>query len=172
MKYQKMKGQTIEDDSYIIQHPDIRDGLAIYRLVKKTKVLDVNSSYLYNLIGEHFSKTSLVVKSKNSVVGFISGYFLPQSPDTLFIWQVGVDASMRGKGLAKKLVKTLIDTHEDKIATIHTTVSPSNVPSNKLFDSIAKQYGATIEHQTFLTAEDFEEGHEEEVLKIIPIKKK
>lgn len=166
-----MKGQNIEEDNYIIQHPSIKDGLGIYKLVKKTKVLDVNSSYLYNLIGEHFSQTSLVVKQNNSIVGFVSGYFLPDQPSTLFIWQIGVDESMRGKGLAKKLVKTLLQTHKDKVKTIHTTVSPSNIPSNKLFDWVAKEYKTTIEHQVFLDKDDFEAGHEEEILKIIPIQK-
>ncbi|MGM0533081.1 MAG: diaminobutyrate acetyltransferase [Campylobacterota bacterium] len=168
------KGRNIEEDSYIIRHPDIKDGLGIYQLVKKTKVLDVNSSYLYNLIGAHFSDTSLVVTQKQgkneSIVGFISGYLLPDQPNVLFIWQVGVDASMRGKGLAKKLVTKLIREHEDKIDTIHTTVSPSNTPSNKLFDSIAKSYDTSITEETFLDIEDFEQGHEEEILKIIPIK--
>ena len=164
-----MKGHAIEEDNYIIRHPEKKDGLAIYRLVKKTKVLDVNSSYLYNLIGEHFSKTSLVITDKNSVVGFISGYLLPDKPDTLFIWQVGLDESLRGKGMAKKLVTKLIQIHSDTITTVHTTVSPSNVPSNKLFDSIAKEFNTTIEHETFLDQSDFEAGHEEEILKIIPI---
>ncbi len=166
-----MKGFVIkDDDSYIIREPNIKDGLAIYRLVKKTQVLDVNSSYLYNLIGEHFSKTSLVVTVDDQIVGFISAYFLPEEPETLFIWQVGVDSSMRGKGLAKKLVRGVIEKHKDRIKRLHTTVSPSNVPSNKLFDSIAKEYDTTIEEKVFLETSDFEEGHEEEILKIIPIK--
>jgi len=134
----------------------------------------VNSSYLYNLIGAHFSQTSLVVTTKeddeSQIVGFVSGYLLPETPNVLFVWQVGVDASMRGKGLAKKLVTDLISRYKDKIDTIHTTISPSNTPSNKLFDSIAKTYNTSIREETFLDVEDFEEGHEEEILKIIPIK--
>lgn len=111
----------------------------------------------------------MVVQYQNKLVGFVSGYRLPDNPKALFIWQVGVDDSMRGRGLAKKMIKTLLDS-VGNIETIHTTVSPSNVPSNKLFDSIAKEYGTTIEHQTFLSEDDFEAGHEEEILKIIPIK--
>jgi L-2,4-diaminobutyric acid acetyltransferase len=168
-----MKGFVIkDDDSYIIREPNIKDGLAIYRLVKKTQVLDVNSSYLYNLIGEHFSKTSLVVTVDEQIVGFISGYFLPEEPSTLFVWQVGVDSSMRGKGLAKKLVRGVIEKHKDRVKTLHTTISPSNIPSNRLFQAIAKEYETTINEEVFLNKEDFEEGHEEEILKIIPIKER
>jgi L-2,4-diaminobutyric acid acetyltransferase len=112
-----------------------------------------------------------VVEYRGEITGFVSGYLLPQNPNILFIWQVGVDTSMQGKGLAKKMIRFLIE-RQSGIDTVHTTVSPSNIPSNRLFDAIAKEYDTTIEHQTFLSEEDFEAGHEEEILKIIPIKEK
>ncbi|MDZ7924415.1 MAG: GNAT family N-acetyltransferase [Marinagarivorans sp.] len=38
------------------------------------------------------------------VVGFISGYIPPRTPNTLFVWQVAISEKARGKGLASQLV--------------------------------------------------------------------
>src|SRR5699024_11825128 len=77
--------------------PTKDDGAEVWELIKHTGVLDLNSSYSYLMWCEIFSETSIVVEREGNTVGFISGFIHPDQPDTLFIWQVAVDASERGK---------------------------------------------------------------------------
>jgi L-2,4-diaminobutyric acid acetyltransferase len=144
--------------------PILEDGSKIYELVKRSFPLDLNSQYAYMLICTHFSNTSIVAKVDNQVVGFVSAYLLPKSPQTLFIWQVAVDKSMRNQGLAKRLLKEILQ-NLPNIKWIETTISPSNKASLKLFKSIALELNVSIQKSPFFDAALFQnEEHESEEL--------
>src|SRR5699024_1993489 len=99
---------TKDDRTIYFREPTDDDGKEMYRIVKESKVLDVNSSYSYLLWSKYFSKTSIIATCEDEVIGFVSGFLQPESPDTLFVWQVAVDQKFRGHGLATKLIKQLI----------------------------------------------------------------
>jgi len=108
----------------------------------------------------------------DQVIGYISGYFRPQKPGTLFVWQVAVSSSARGKGLAKSMLESILQRGKSKIQKVETTISPSNRASQKLFESFAKQLGRPLEKETFLSGKDFPaEGHEAEDLYHFPFSK-
>src|SRR5699024_5689529 len=113
----------------------------MYRIVEESKVLDVNSSYSYLLWSKFFSKTSIIATYEDKVIGFVSGFLQPDSPDTLFVWQVAVDSDFRGYGLATTLIQQLIDQVDEKkdVQYLEATVTPSNIPSSKLFQGLAKK---------------------------------
>lgn len=138
------------------------------------KVLDLNSSYQYLLWCTYFSKTSVVVENDNRIVGFVSGFIKPKSPDTLFIWQVAVDESERGKGLATKMLQYLLEQDTcNQVSYIEATVSPSNVPSQQLFHGLARKNDTEIHVSDCFSADDFpEKGHEDELThQVGPFKK-
>ena len=114
----------------------------------------------------NFSDTSVVIEAENEIIGFISGYIKQESPDRLFIWQVAVDQSVRGEGLASKMLHHLLK--RDACVDVHyleTTVSPSNIPSQKLFHGLARDLETEIVMSEYFTTNDFpEKGHEDEVL--------
>src|SRR5690606_42164986 len=65
-------------------------------LVARCQPLDTNSVYCNLLQCSDFADTAIAAEDANGqLVGFISGYRPPSRPDTLFVWQVAVDASMR-----------------------------------------------------------------------------
>jgi len=113
----------------------------MFRIVKESKVLDVNSSYSYLMWSKYFNKTSIIAESEdNEVIGFVSGFIQPDSPDTLFVWQVAVAKNHRSKGLATKLIEQLLNQLEkEKVNYLEATVTPSNIPSSNLFKGIAKK---------------------------------
>lgn len=122
----------------------------------------------------YFSETSVVVEDDQRIVGFVSGFIKPKSPDTLFIWQVAVDESERGKGLATKMLKFLLEQDACKqVSYIEATVSPSNIPSQQLFHGLARKLGTEVNVSDCFTAKDFpEEGHEDELIHLVgPFKK-
>lgn len=158
----------------IIRKPELRDGNSIYQLVSHSPPLDINSLYSYLLVCAHFNKSSVVAEYQGKIVGYVSAYIHPHKEDTLFIWQVAVDSSMRGKGLAHKLLMKLIERKGlENIRFLETTVSPSNHASRALFEKLARKMQANLKEVEFLSSDLFgESGHEEEPLLIIgPLKK-
>ncbi|GAA0614162.1 diaminobutyrate acetyltransferase [Virgibacillus siamensis] len=153
-------------DDFHFQIPSKSDGAAVWELVEGTGVLDVNSSYSYLMWCEIFSETSIVVKKEDEVVGFISGFIRPDKPDTLFIWQVAVDETQRGHGLATRMLFELLDRELcSDVCYVEATVSPSNIASQHLFMGLAKKMDTSCVVGNYFLSIDFPRtGHEDESL--------
>lgn len=139
----------------------------MFRIVKESNVLDVNSSYSYLMWGKFFHNTSMIAECKDGhVVAFVSGFLLPERNDTLFIWQIGVEEKQRGKGLATKLIIELLrHVRKNKnVRYLEATVTPSNVPSSKLFKGIAKRLATDCVIKECFSEDLFPDGtHEREL---------
>ncbi len=157
----------LNNTSAVLRRPAPSDGTNLWRLVRTTGVLDLNSPYAYFLLGEHFQETSVVAEHDGEIVGFVSGYIPSQTSDTIFIWQVGVAASMRKQGLALEMLLAILrrDACQD-IKTLTTTITPSNTASRSLFTSLAKRVNGSLEERPdYFPCEWFpEQGHEAEAL--------
>lgn len=151
---------------YRFRRPEADDGAAIWDLVKKTGVLDVNSAYSYIMLGEYFADTCIVAERKGRIVGFVSGFKPPQREDTLFVWQVAVADSERGRGLAKTLIMKLLSSETcDEVRYLEATVTPSNKPSTRLFRSVARELHTSCMIEEGFQGEMFPgDGHEAERL--------
>src|SRR5918992_4737152 len=97
------------EEQLTIGRPEVSDGVACWRLAAATGVLDVNSRYAYLLWCRDFAATSVVARHDGSVVGFVTGFRRPEEPSTLVVWQVGVDAAVRGQGVAAAMLDALFD---------------------------------------------------------------
>ncbi|OON73991.1 diaminobutyrate acetyltransferase [Streptomyces tsukubensis] len=148
--------------------PEVEDGATIWRIARDSKTLDLNSSYSYLLWCRDFAGTSVVARdSGGDPVGFITGYIRPDRPQTLVVWQVAVDASQRGRGLAAAMLDGLIDriSARQELVSLETTIAPGNVPSERLFTSFGRRSGATVEREVLFDAGLFPDGgHDPEVL--------
>ena len=155
-----------------ITKPNKKYAKYIYELVQESKLLDVNSEYLYLLLCEHFSGTCSIAVCKEKVIGFVSAYILPEQKNTLFIWQMAVDDEFRGNDLARKLILNIIKREENiNIEYINTTISPNNVASQNVFKKLKKSLYTEITSEFFFQLTDFKQEHNKEVLyKIGPFK--
>lgn len=133
-------------------------------------VLDVNSAYAYMLIGEHHAGTSVVAEIDGELVGFITAYILPESPDTVFVWQVGVAEAGRGRGLATRMLLEILrrDACAD-VSYLDTTIGPTNEASRALFRGLARRLNCALAESELFSSElfgDFDdpEPHEPENL--------
>src|SRR3546814_5243060 len=105
-------------------------------LVARCHPLDTNSVYCNLLQCSDFADTAIAAENaQGELVGFISGYRPPARPDTLFVWQVAVDSSMRGQGLALRMLLALTArvAREHDVRFMETTISPDNAASQALF---------------------------------------
>nr|WP_221200540.1 diaminobutyrate acetyltransferase [Litorivivens lipolytica] len=123
--------------------PQATDGAALHQLVANCPPLDPNSLYCNLLQCSHFADTAVAVEYEGELVGFISGYIPPNKPDTLFVWQVAVDSSMRGQGLGGRMLGELVD--RTGVKWMETTVTPDNGASWGMFRSFARKRNAECE---------------------------
>jgi L-2,4-diaminobutyric acid acetyltransferase len=147
-----------------IKQPSIKDGGAIWRIARDSGKLDLNSSYAYLMWCHDFADTSLVARVGDEIVGFVIGYRRPAAPDTVVVWQIAVDGSQRGRGTAAALLDALVSRLADEgVRYMETTITPDNAPSNALFASLAKRWGAAMDDAGTFEAGDFPDEHESEV---------
>lgn len=126
--------------------PTPQDGLALNNLVAASPPLDRNSVYCNLLQCSHFSDTAIAAKLDGQLIGFVSAYWLPARPDTLFIWQVVIAETYRGRGLAKRMVLQLVrQLPPGRLHFIETTITEDNQASWRLFRGIARELCGTLE---------------------------
>ncbi|MEV0948461.1 diaminobutyrate acetyltransferase [Rhodococcus sp. NPDC049939] len=156
---------TTAPDAVLFRSPKIADGVRLWEIAANTKVLDLNSSYAYLLWCRDFSRSSVVAVVDERIVGFVTGFIRPESPETLFVWQVAVDADQRGNGIAGRMLSSLLDRlAPDGINRLETTISPDNDASIALFTALARRRGTAITKHELFSPNDFPDGHEAEDL--------
>jgi len=153
---------------FVIRAPRIADGRAVHTLIAACAPLDTNSLYLNLLQCTHFAGTCVLAEGtdQRSPVGFISGYLLPHRPATLFVWQVAIAASARGRGLASRMLLELLDRPAcGDVDHIETTITESNAASWALFRSLARKLCCPIEDRMLFDRNEHLDGvHESERL--------
>ncbi len=149
-----------------LRRPVLEDGKRVYDLIERCPPLDLNSSYCYFLLCSHFSDTCVVAEDNGRLVGFLSAYLIPDRADTLFAWQMAVDESARGQGLAGRMLDYLLaQPCCADVRNVETTVSPSNQASRRVFVRLAERMHSDSHEESFLEASHFgSEAHEEERL--------
>ena len=143
----------------------------MWRLVRDSGVLDVNSTYCYLLLCKHFAETCCLATMGDEVVGFVTAYLPPGRPDTLFVWQIGVTLEHRSHGLANRLLKELLQRDVCRcVRFVEATVAPTNHASRALFTALARQLDGNLSEQPYLAPTLFPQGeHEpENLLRIGP----
>lgn len=146
--------------------PQARDGASIHALVQDCAPLDLNSVYAYLLLCEHHAGTCVRAVHDGRTVGFVSAYRIPQRPEVIFVWQVAVAPAMRGSGLAGRMLQHLLQREAVRgCRFLETTVSPSNLPSRRLFEALAREQEAALAESVLFSESAFgPASHEAEVL--------
>lgn len=159
--------------THLIESPTKADGAQLWRIARDSAKLDLNSPYAYMLWCRDFAGSSVVAREDGEAVGFVIGYRRPDEPEVGFVWQVAVDASQRGKGLAGSLLDALFTRLADQgVRYLETTITPDNEASIRLFASFAKRWDASVETSVVFADEDFPAGGEhqpEELYRIGPL---
>lgn len=154
-----------------LRQPETADAAGIWRLVRESKVLDPNSCYAYLLLTTHFAESCVVADCDGHLAGFITAYFPPAKPGVLFVWQIAVAEEFRGQKLARQMLNHLLSRNFDRPPEyLETTITPSNIPSRRLFSSLASELGVDISESIgfvsaeFLFAANEASEHEDECL--------
>ena len=153
-------------NNFELRVPTKADRMAVHQLIAHCAPLDPNSAYCNVLQTHHFASTSVVAVDQPSLQGFVSGYVIPDRPDTLFIWQVAVGEKARGHGLAKRMLIELLQRPAcQSVRYLETTITRHNTASWALFRSLAVELATDLsECVGFDQDEDFLGQHNTEYL--------
>ncbi len=151
---------------FTFYQPSRDDGWDVSRLISVSPPLDANSVYCNLLQCHHFASTSVAVRWQDELVGFVSGYLIPDKPETLFIWQVAVAEKARGHGVASQMIAHILNREIcQTVRFIETTITQANQASWALFGRVAKRYAAPLcSEDLFAKDRHFSGQHDTELL--------
>lgn len=155
----------------LLRAPQLGDAAQIWQIAKDSRVLDTNSSYAYLLWCRDFPGTTVVAEVDGKVVGFVIGYLRPERPDTVFVWQVAVSASQRGRGTGTAMIENLLDRVATRgVTALETTISPDNPASIAMFAAVARHRDAEFTKRPLFEPDVFPDEHAaEDLYEISPI---
>ena len=165
-------GDTASKSAQVqLRRPVSEDGARVHQLIGNCPPLDTNSLYCNLLQASHFSATSVAAVlngegKDGELVGFISGYIIPERPETLFIWQVAVAENGRGMGLAGRMLREILARPAcAQVTHLETTITPDNDASWALFRSLARKLDAGLAESVMFDRErHFNGQHDSEML--------
>ena len=129
-----------------IRRPDVDDGPRVHAFVAACPPLDRNSRYCTLLQCTHFAETCALAEMDGAIVGWLGGHLVPGMPDVLFVWQVAVASSMRGRTLAPALVMDVLGRSVCRdVRHVQASVTEANVSSARMFARLADGLGAPVE---------------------------
>lgn len=132
-----------------IRPPAAPDGPGVHALIAECPPLDVNSAYCNLLQCAHFASTSALAERAGTPCAFVSGYLMPGRDDVLFVWQVAVHERARGEGLAVRLIRDILEREAcGSVRFVHTTVTPDNAASRRMFGKLANALDARLTVQS------------------------
>lgn len=149
-----------------LRKPTIDDGAPLHELIRECPPLEENSMYCNILQCTHFAGACIVAEKEGRLVGYVTGYRLPDEPHVYFLWQVGVAPPERKRGLARRMIEAILERMEARgVTELQTTVTQANEPSRALFRSLARAESAELTEHEFMTEAHFgDSGHEAEYL--------
>lgn len=171
--------EHIEKPEVFFRSANTGDGARMWSFVKEHGVLELNSAYSYMLMATHFGQHCVIAEASEEagtnapkkLVGFVLSYRPPEQSEDIFVWQIGVDPAMRGRGLAKRMLHQLLVLPGNRgVRYVTATVARDNEPSRALFRGFARDTNVSCEESDFFTADMFPEGHEaEDLFRIGPL---
>jgi L-2,4-diaminobutyric acid acetyltransferase len=138
--------RAISSKAFTFRTPIAQDARDVNDLVAASPPLDTNSLYCNLLQCTHFADTCLLAEQSGALRGWVSAYRPPNDLDAIFVWQVAVHDSARGRGLGARLLEGVLALPSAAGVThLKTTITPSNQISRAMFTRFARQRGLALE---------------------------
>lgn len=144
-----------------IRNASENEFLNIYEFVSHCKPLENYAKHFYKIILRYFGNTCFLVEYESKIVGFLMGFISQVHEGTYFLWQIGIDPSMQGKGIGSYLLKNVENKLRERgCKRIEVTIDPENIPSSKLFEragynNISHKEGKIVEVKGNIAVEDY-----------------
>lgn len=96
---------------YKIRNAEEGDFLQISQLAENCSPMATERNSIYHIFVKFFNKTSLVVENteNNAITGFLLGFISQDKTNEAYIHLLCIDKSLRGEGLALKILDKFIE---------------------------------------------------------------
>lgn len=137
-------------EGIIIREAKENEFLKVYELVSQSPPLEKYFQHFYRIMLRYFTSTCLVAELQQKLVGWQMGFISQNSPETYFLWQIGVHPDMQGRGLGGLLLEDVEKrVYQLGCKRVEVTIDPENLPSGKLFlkngyANISQEIGPTV----------------------------
>lgn len=156
----------------VTRAPTPEDAARVFALIPSVGELERNTCYAYVLLCTHFAGTAVIAEDEaGALAGFVLGYRPPTDPASVFVWQVGVAPSHRGRGVGGRLLDALLARPACvDVTSLTATVAPDNVASRALFHGLANRLGTSFVEEPGFPARLFAGPHaDERLVRVGPI---
>lgn len=131
------KEQEVIIKPFTIEHLD-----AVYELANELDYIAPNTRMMYYLFATLYSQYSYIALYNNEVVGYLLT-MSKQNGDVLWFHQIGVSNKLTRKGIASKLLKSVMDdVRKDAIMECQLAIKSGNLGSERL----ASGFGFSFSH--------------------------
>jgi diaminobutyrate acetyltransferase len=121
------------------------DVSEIRKLVKACEPLTLHTAITYGVLFRSFPDTCFVVETSGQLSGFISSIRGTAHPEAIYVWQIGVIPSERGKGLSFQLIDSVaIAARRIGCSLLQVGIEPSNDQSLSVFRAYARKKGQLL----------------------------
>jgi diaminobutyrate acetyltransferase len=122
-----------------LHNPHYNDYQKMHRLTGRIDGLVQHPAHVYKIMCDHFGNSIFLADAEDQPEGELSGLMLgiisQKMDNLLFIWQIGVDKRVQGKGLGSRLLeKTIRYACDAGYRGLMATVETANIQSQKLFE--------------------------------------
>ena len=108
------------------------DNALLRHLAKQCPSLDLHTQYTYWATAYYFNKSSFILEDDGKPIGYIMAL---NTPDVIFIWQIGIVKEYRGKGLSCELISAVMEYAKSINKPIEVTIASNNKSSFNAFKS-------------------------------------
>lgn len=123
------------------------DFMSLYEFVGDIEELVQLPRHFYKVMLVHFGDSIFVARDQGAIAGFSLGFVSQRHPDVYFMYQIGVAAPYRGRGIAQELVRHAEDyAREHGCSRMWGTVETDNMQSRRFFEKLGCRNVSSPEH--------------------------
>lgn len=108
------------------------DAATIQKLARLCFPLEIHTHYTYWVCSNYYQKSSFILEKDKEPIGYIMAI---ESPDIVFIWQIGIIPEFRKRRLSKNLIDACVEYSRGINKNIEVTISEDNEDSLATFSS-------------------------------------
>lgn len=154
-----------------LRPPTLETAQVMFDIASSSSAVDTYPEYFYLTMCRDFSATSLVAYQEGSPVAYALAYAKYEDPGVLFIWQLAAVRKLRPIGVAKHLIRALIDSRREHLSYVEATIDLDNVIIYNVLAKIAKEYGVEMNIFPLYEGRHFTIDHRpEHLIKLGPFK--
>lgn len=147
---------------YSLRNVSAADAALLKHLTKKCYPLDVHTPYTYWVVANYHAISSYILQYDKKPIGFITAL---DTPNVVFIWQIGILEEFRRKGLSEMLISAVFDYAKSVSKDLEVTIAADNDASKSAFASVCKKQNVKMVEKGVVELQDIDDDSFNEIEK-------